>query len=131
MTAAMTLPLLQRDGGSFAGLSGSGRACGPIMRVAAVAAYVQQHGGGDFTSPPGLGRACPAWCVLAAVSGRHPQVAVEDALQVAVLLPPSGYNGPVCSCRGVRSATAYGGGDVLSRVVVMLPDLVSRCFISG
>ena len=58
--AVMTLPLLQRDGGSFAGISGSGRACGPIKRVAAVAAYMQQHGGGDFMSPPGLGRAFPA-----------------------------------------------------------------------
>ena len=75
-----------------------------------MAAYVQQHGGGDFTSLPGLGRACLAWCVPAAVSGRHPPMAVEDVLQVAALLPPSGSNGPVCSCRDVRSATVYGGG---------------------
>ena len=47
----MTPPLLQRGDGSFTGMSRSGRAYGPILRVATVAAYVQQHGGGDFTSP--------------------------------------------------------------------------------
>ena len=51
--AVMTLPLLQRGGGSFARLSSSGRAYGPIKRVAAVVAYVQQYGGGDFTRPRG------------------------------------------------------------------------------
>lgn len=70
-------------------------------------AYVQQHGGEDFTSPPGLGQACSAWCVLAAVSGWHPSMAVEDVLQVAALLPPSGSNGLVCSCCCVRSATGF------------------------
>ena len=56
-------------------------------------AYVQQHGGGDFTSLSGLGRACLAWCVPAAVSGRHPLMALEDVLRVALPMPPSGSNG--------------------------------------
>ena len=78
-----------------------------------MAAYVQQHGGGDFTSPgtwPALGRAFLAWCVLAAVSGRHPPMAVEDALRVAVLLLPFGSNGSVCSHRCVQTATVLDGG---------------------
>jgi hypothetical protein len=82
----------------------------PIKREAAAAAYVQQRGGGDFTGPSGLGRACLAWCVPVVASGRHPPMAVEDVLQVAVLLLLSGSIGLVCSCHGVWSATVYGGG---------------------
>ena len=82
-----------------------------ILRVAAASAYVQQRGGGDFTDPfrgrPGF----PAWCVSATASGRHPPMAVEVVLQVAVLQPPSGSNvawcAPACC---VRSVTVYGGG---------------------
>jgi hypothetical protein len=36
-------------------------------------------------------------------------MAVEDVLQVAMLLLPSGSIGLVCSCRVVWSATVYGG----------------------
>jgi hypothetical protein len=54
--------------------------------------YVQQRGCGDFTCPiwarPGLlGLVCPA-----ATFGWHPLTAVEEVLQVVVLLPPSSLN---------------------------------------
>ena len=58
-------------------------------------AYVQQRGGGDFTGPsrarPGLpGLVCPCYRIRSA-----PAIAVEEVLQVAMLLPPSGPNGLV------------------------------------
>lgn len=98
--AATTPLLLQRDCKRF----------GAEQKVAAAVAYVQQRGCGDFTGPSRARPGRTAWCVPAIMSGRHPLMAVEDVLQVAVLLPPSGSNGLVCSCCCVRSATAYGGG---------------------
>ena len=59
----------------------------------------------DFADPIWVRPGNAAWFVPA-VSGRHPPLAVEDALQVAVLLPPSASSaGLVCSCHPVRSAT--------------------------
>ena len=91
-------PLLQHDGESFTGPSGSGRTYGFDLEGSGGMAYVQQRGGGDFTGPlgtgPGLpGLVCPCYRVRSAPAA----VAVEEVLQVAVL-PPSGSNGLVCSC---------------------------------
>ena len=71
----------------------------------------------------GLGQACLAWCVHATASGRQPQVAVEDALQVVVLLPLSDSNGMVCSCCCVWSLS-IAVEVVPSRVVVIPPPIV-------
>ena len=70
----------------------------------------------DFADPIWVRPGSAAWFVPAA-SGRHPPLAVEDALQVAVLLPLSDSSaGLVCSCRHVRSATASAVEVVPSRV---------------
>jgi hypothetical protein len=47
---------------------------------------------GTLRAQSGTGRACWAGCVPAATSGRHPLTAVEEVLQVVLLLPPSGLN---------------------------------------
>ena len=97
-------------GRSFTNSPEFGPAFGAV-RVAAAVTYVLQRGGGDFTDLQGSGRAHPAWCVSAVASGRHPSLAVEDALQVVLLLPPSGSMVAWCalSCL-VRSAIVYDGG---------------------
>ena len=96
-----------------------------------MAAYVQQHGGGDFTSPR-LSRAYLAWCVPAAVSGRHPPMAVEDVLQVAALLPPSSSNVARCALVVASGRLPSLAVDVVpSCVVVTLSDPVYGCFDSG
>jgi hypothetical protein len=104
----------------------------PFKREEAAVAYVQQRGGGDFTGPSRLGRACLAWCVPAVASGRHPLMAVEDVLQVAVLLLlPSGSIGLVCSCHGVRSATVYSvGGCALPRACGTVALCLRMCLLS-
>ena len=81
---------------------------------------------------PGLGRACLAWCVPTAVSGQHPPVAVEDALQVAALLPPSSSNVARCALVVASGRLSSLTVEVVpSRVVVTLSDLVYGCFVSG
>jgi hypothetical protein len=72
-----------------------------IKRAVAAVAYMQQR-----ETRLGL----PACCVSAFASGRHPPMAVEDVIQVAMLLPPSGSIVLVCSCCCVWSAIVYGGG---------------------
>jgi hypothetical protein len=65
-----------------------------VHEVNGADAYVQQRGGGDFM---GLTWAWPglmAWYVPAAMSGQHLLTAVEDVLQVVVMLPPFIFNPP-------------------------------------
>ena len=70
----------------------------------------------DFADPIWVRPGSVAWCVPVA-SGGHPPLAVEDALQVAVLLPPSDSSaGLVCSYHYVRSATTSVVEVVPSRV---------------
>ena len=70
----------------------------------------------DFADPIWVRPGSVAWCVPAA-SGRHPPLAVEDTLQVAVLLPPTTSSaGLVCSCHHIRSATTSVVEVVPSRV---------------
>ena len=96
-------------------------------RIAA-AAYVQQRGGGDFADP--IWPSCSAWRVPATVPGRHPPLAVEGVLQVAVLPPPSDSSaGLVCSCRRVWSATASALDAVPSRVATELSTSEPAIFV--
>ena len=80
----------------------------------------------DFTSSsgarPGLGLVCPA-----APSGRHPPLAVEDVLRVALLLPLSGPGVLLLLCLvgyrlgGGGCSLPHGGGTA---------DPVHGCFFS-
>ena len=109
-SAATTPPLLQHGDESFTYLFGSGRIYGAEQEGSGGVAYVQQRDGEDFTTLLGLGRASrPGVSLLSRPVGTR-RLAVEEVLQGAVLLPPSGSNDLVCSCRYVRSATVFGGG---------------------
>jgi hypothetical protein len=81
--------------------------CGAEQVDSSGDAYVQQHGGGDFTGPiwpwPGLmGLVCPCCRVRSA-----PAAAVEDVLQVVVLLPPPGSDPPTSFDSQVARWTCY------------------------
>jgi hypothetical protein len=111
--AVMKPRLQQRGGESFVGPYGSSWAYGGKL---------EGSGGGLCAA---AGQACVTWCVPTIASVRHSLMVVEEVLQVAMLLPSSGW---MCYCRLLvpmaRCALVDASGQLLSMAVEVVPSRV-------